>query len=71
MYICVCKAITDKDFEEALTQGGSYKDICTRLGVGSDCGICLQEAYAKATSKNSLTTDATKNNNSQKQPNKF
>mgnify|MGYP002624047347 CR=1 FL=1 len=51
MYVCVCKAITDKSFEEALEQGNSYEDVCQKLGVGYDCGICLQEAYQKAVSK--------------------
>jgi bacterioferritin-associated ferredoxin len=41
MYICVCKAVTDKQIRHAVNEG-----ICTRkelfqcFGVGGDCGKC-------------------------------
>jgi len=41
MYVCVCKAVTDKQITSAISEG-----ICTRkqlfqcLGVGRDCGKC-------------------------------
>ncbi len=41
MYVCVCKAVTDRDIKTAINNG-----ICTRrqlfecFGVGSDCGKC-------------------------------
>jgi len=41
MYVCVCKAVTDKQITHAISEG-----ICTRkqlfqcLGVGRDCGKC-------------------------------
>ena len=44
MYICVCKAVTDKQLRAAIDNG-----ICTRrqltqcLGVGKDCGKCNKE----------------------------
>lgn len=43
MYICLCKKITEKDLKEGLGSrpGISIKDICRKLGVGSDCGSCL------------------------------
>ena len=44
MYICVCKAVTDKQLVNAIESG-----VCTRreltqcLGVGKDCGKCNKE----------------------------
>jgi len=44
MYICVCKAVTDKQLVSVIESG-----VCTRrelthcLGVGKDCGKCNQE----------------------------
>lgn len=41
MYVCVCKAVTDKQITTAINNG-----VCTRrqlfecFGVGSDCGKC-------------------------------
>ncbi|POZ52881.1 (2Fe-2S)-binding protein [Methylovulum psychrotolerans] len=41
MYVCVCKAVTDKQIKTAIDNG-----VCTRrqlfecFGVGSDCGKC-------------------------------
>jgi len=43
MYVCVCKAVTDKQITNAISEG-----VCTRkqlfqcLGVGRDCGKCNQ-----------------------------
>ena len=44
MYVCICKAITDKQLEEARNSSKSIKDVCKTLGLGSECGSCLQEA---------------------------
>lgn len=46
MYICLCKAVTDKDLESLFNTGklSSLKEACNRLGVGSDCGTCLLKA---------------------------
>ncbi|MGZ8136219.1 MAG: (2Fe-2S)-binding protein [Methylococcaceae bacterium] len=41
MYVCVCKAVTDKQIKNAINEG-----VCTRkqlfdcFGVGRDCGKC-------------------------------
>lgn len=44
MYICVCKAITDKQVEEAAKTAANIKEVYKRLGLGSECGVCVQEA---------------------------
>jgi bacterioferritin-associated ferredoxin len=46
VYVCVCKAITQKQLEDAVAsrKGQSAKTIMKALGVGSECGTCLEEA---------------------------
>jgi bacterioferritin-associated ferredoxin len=46
MYICICKGITDKQIQEAVTSRNSNnpKEILKALGVGSDCGTCVEDA---------------------------
>lgn len=45
MYICICKGITQKQLEEkVIAHQGNTKQILNNLGVGTDCGTCLQEA---------------------------
>lgn len=45
MYVCLCKAITKNQLEEVYSRcGGSVKQTLTELGVGSDCGTCLEKA---------------------------
>jgi bacterioferritin-associated ferredoxin len=46
MYICICKGITEKDIKEAIKsrRNASAKEILKSLGVGSDCGTCVESA---------------------------
>lgn len=46
MYVCICKGITDKQIQEAVTSRNSNnpKEILKALGIGSDCGTCVEEA---------------------------
>jgi bacterioferritin-associated ferredoxin len=46
MYVCICKGITQKQVEEAVSarKGQSSKDIMRALGIGSDCGTCVEDA---------------------------
>ncbi|MBK6355627.1 MAG: (2Fe-2S)-binding protein [Betaproteobacteria bacterium] len=41
MYVCVCKAVTDRQIQEA-AQGGArtLRDLRRDLGVTADCGRC-------------------------------
>jgi bacterioferritin-associated ferredoxin len=41
MFVCVCRAITEKNIRDAV-QGGArtMKDLREQLGVGADCGCC-------------------------------
>jgi len=46
MYICICRGITDKDIERAFkAKSGNIKEALSMLGVGSDCGTCLETAF--------------------------
>lgn len=41
MYLCVCRAATEKDVRDAIRSGAlSLRALRTQLGVCSDCGIC-------------------------------
>lgn len=41
MYICVCKAVRERDIHEAVRNGlHSMKQLSRELGVGTECGLC-------------------------------
>lgn len=47
MYICLCKAITDKDIAEAVNAGHvSFEEVQYQLDVSTGCGSCQQSVQA-------------------------
>ena len=45
MYVCICKAVTDKQIREAVDQGVStLGGLRVRLGVARHCGTCATTA---------------------------
>jgi len=46
VYVCICKGITQKQLEDAVAvrKGQSAKDVMKALGIGSDCGTCVEDA---------------------------
>jgi bacterioferritin-associated ferredoxin len=54
MYVCICKGITEKQIQEAVTSRNSNnpKEILKALGVGSDCGTCVEDAVSKLLEQN-------------------
>ncbi len=46
MYVCICMGITQKQLEDAVSarKGQSSKDVLRALGVGADCGTCVEDA---------------------------
>jgi len=45
MYICVCKAVTDKAIRQLVADGAcSMRELKQCLGVGSQCGKCTSAA---------------------------
>lgn len=43
MYVCICRAVTEKHIETAV-QGGArrLRDLRAQLGVTEECGRCAQ-----------------------------
>lgn len=45
MYVCLCKAVTDRQIRESVSGGAAtYADIRRELGVATQCGKCGQLA---------------------------
>ena len=45
MYVCVCKAVTDKQIRRAAARGvDSLYELREILGVGAGCGSCADMA---------------------------
>lgn len=47
MYVCICKALTEKDVHTAVSQGcNSVRELKRTLGLGSECGRCASCAHS-------------------------
>ena len=48
MYICICRGITEKQVQEAVISRNSNnpKEILKALGIGQDCGTCVEDAVS-------------------------
>ncbi len=57
MYVCICKGITEKQIVDAVTSRNSNnpKEILKALGVGSDCGTCVEDAVKTLLEVNART----------------
>lgn len=43
MYVCICHAVTEKQVRQAVSDGAvDVKTLKQKLGVGSECGRCIQ-----------------------------
>jgi bacterioferritin-associated ferredoxin len=46
MYICICKAVSDRRIAGAVAAGATtLKDLREATGLGSGCGKCVPQAY--------------------------
>ena len=46
MYICVCKAVSERRIVGAIGEGAvTLKDLRERTGLGTGCGKCVPHAY--------------------------
>lgn len=46
MYICICKAVSDKRIARAVGEGATtLKDLREQTGLGTNCGKCVPQAY--------------------------
>ena len=48
MYVCLCLGITDRDIKQAVREQGvgNMRQLRESLGVGGQCGKCVQMAQA-------------------------
>ena len=47
MYVCICHGITERDIRRAASEGvREVHELTMRLGLGSGCGSCRDEAAA-------------------------
>ena len=61
MYVCICKAVTDRDIRRELRQGAKgLRELAQRLGAATKCGRCrgcivelIREALAGAPASHS------------------
>lgn len=45
MYVCLCKAVTDRQIRETISEGATtFAEIRRQLGVATQCGKCCQTA---------------------------
>lgn len=45
MYVCLCRAVTDRQIRESVENGASsFRDVRAELDVGTCCGRCVPEA---------------------------
>ena len=45
MYVCICRAVTDNQIRQEVSQGAStMREVGQRLGVGTQCGKCSKHA---------------------------
>lgn len=51
MIICLCKGISEEKIEDLVNKGLPTNEVLKRLGVGSDCGICVVDAIEKVQAK--------------------
>ena len=44
MYVCVCRAVSDKDIKKMNNKGGlKVRDIQRCTGAGTQCGACIKD----------------------------
>lgn len=47
MYVCICKAVSEKDVLHAIEKGvRTLKEIQKNCGAGTDCGACCSKVNA-------------------------
>ena len=45
MYVCVCKAVTDKQIKQAHKDGVTdFRGLREKTGIGTQCGKCCGDA---------------------------
>jgi bacterioferritin-associated ferredoxin len=61
MYVCVCRAVCDREVESVIDAGASTVDDVTKAcGAGSDCGACHREIADRLARRVELDVACTK-----------
>lgn len=46
MYVCICKAVSEKRIARAVGEGAiTLRDLREATGLGTNCGKCVPQAY--------------------------
>ena len=65
MYVCICRAVTERQIQDAVSNGAqTLKDLRRELGVSSECGQCAaaaRQCLAEARQRLALESPATEN----------
>jgi bacterioferritin-associated ferredoxin len=52
MYVCICKAVTESQIEDAIDEGAkNLRDLQLQLGVATQCGQCACTARQQLTNR--------------------
>jgi len=47
MYVCVCKAVSDRQIRQAIRDGaGQFRTLQRELGVCTGCGKCAPQVHS-------------------------
>ncbi|MCP5421011.1 MAG: (2Fe-2S)-binding protein [Gammaproteobacteria bacterium] len=58
MYICICKAVTDRQIHQAIQDGHvRMRDLRRELGVCTGCGKCAPQIHAMIRAEDQETAD--------------
>jgi len=58
MYVCICNAFTDRDVDQALTDGSrSIPDVFRALGCRPNCGRCCTHLRGMIRQKTEISAD--------------
>lgn len=53
MYVCICKAVTEKNIDDAHANGATrLRDLVKCLDLGRQCGKCVRQARDQLQRKN-------------------
>ncbi len=71
MIVCICKNVNSRQVHECLRRGMSVEDMSDEMGLGTDCGSCLEQAckIAAASLKQSVSRRSAQNFAPEMRPN--
>lgn len=55
MIFCICLNIPESKIKELRSQGLSWEEIKKTLGIGADCGICLNQEIEEELSEEAIS----------------